>query len=379
MRAIRAIDRALTIIVTVLLICSFAVMLALAALQLLLRGTLHTSISWGDVAARQLVIWVGFFGAYFATRGEKTLPYRRSDASLSPAGAPVDQFRYRSFRRGRVFFSRARGATFVDAGLDPHATLFLGIPQTAAAMIVPRGIRPDHPAASFPHLESVRKGSRRGCPLRARRDDHRDRPGAFSCSWPLRRASVCDHRGHRSSCVQRHGNRHRRPHRRALPACGFPALIAIPLFTFAGFVLAESQAPRRLVNLAQAVFGWIPRGFAVVAVFITAVFTAFSGASGVTIIALGGLIFPALVKQGYPQRFSLGLMTTSGSLGLLFPPSLPIILYSIVAGVSIDKLFLAGLVPGILLVVILCAYSIRMGSPPGCRGSPSASRGWGRL
>jgi C4-dicarboxylate transporter, DctM subunit len=141
----------------------------------------------------------------------------------------------------------------------------------------------------------------------------------------------------------------------------FPALIAIPLFTFAGFVLAESQAPRRLVALAQALFGWVPGGFAVVAIFTTAVFTAFSGASGVTIIALGGLIFPALVKQGYPRGFSLGLMTTSGSLGLLFPPSLPIILYSIVAGVSIDKLFLAGLVPGALLIVILSAYSIRMG------------------
>jgi tripartite ATP-independent transporter DctM subunit len=141
----------------------------------------------------------------------------------------------------------------------------------------------------------------------------------------------------------------------------FPALIAIPLFTFAGYLLAESQGPRRMVNLAQALFGWMPGGLAVVAVFSTAVFTAFSGASGVTIIALGGLILPALLKQGYPEGFSLGLMTTSGSLGLLFPPSLPIILYSIVAGVSIDKLFVAGLVPGILLVVILSAYSIRMG------------------
>jgi TRAP-type C4-dicarboxylate transport system permease large subunit len=141
----------------------------------------------------------------------------------------------------------------------------------------------------------------------------------------------------------------------------FPALIAIPLFTFAGFVLAESQGPKRLVNFAQAVFGWMPGGFAVVAVFSTAVFTAFSGASGVTIIALGGLIFPALLKQGYPEKFSLGLMTTSGSLGLLFPPSLPIILYSIVAGVSIDKLFVAGLLPGILLVVTLSLYSVRMG------------------
>jgi len=140
-----------------------------------------------------------------------------------------------------------------------------------------------------------------------------------------------------------------------------PALIAIPLFTFAGYLLAESQAPKRLINLAQSLFGWMPGGLAVVALFSTAIFTAFSGASGVTIIALGGLIYPALIKQNYPDKFSLGLMTTSGSLGLLFPPSLPIILYSIIAGVNIDKLFLAGLIPGILLLLILSVYSVRVG------------------
>ncbi len=139
----------------------------------------------------------------------------------------------------------------------------------------------------------------------------------------------------------------------------FPALIAIPLFTFAGYVLAESKAPRRLIAMATSLFGWMPGGLAVVALFTTAIFTAFSGASGVTIIALGGLILPALLKEKYPERFSLGLMTTSGSLGLLFPPSLPIILYSIVAKVNIDQLFLAGLVPGILLLIILSVYSVR--------------------
>ena len=140
-----------------------------------------------------------------------------------------------------------------------------------------------------------------------------------------------------------------------------PALIAIPLFTFAGYLLAESQAPKRLIGLAQALFGWMPGGLAVVALFSTAIFTAFSGASGVTIIALGGLIYPALVKQNYPEQFALGLMTTSGSLGLLFPPSLPIILYSIIASVNIDKLFVAGLIPGVLLLVILSLYSIWTG------------------
>lgn len=138
----------------------------------------------------------------------------------------------------------------------------------------------------------------------------------------------------------------------------FPSLIAIPLFTFAGYLLAESKTPQRLVNLSQAVVGSIPGGLAVVALFSCAIFTAFTGASGVTIIALGGLLFPIMLKQGYPEKFSLGLLTTSGSLGLLFPPSLPIILYGLVAQISIDKLFIAGLVPGFLLVVLLSAYAL---------------------
>ena len=135
-----------------------------------------------------------------------------------------------------------------------------------------------------------------------------------------------------------------------------PALIAIPLFTFAGFLLAESKAPRRLLAFAEALFGWMPGGLAVVGLVSCAVFTAFTGASGVTIIALGGLLHPMLKKQGYPDRFSLGLLTCTGSLGLLFPPSLPIILYGLVAQVSIDKLFLAGALPGLLLLGGLGAY-----------------------
>ncbi|NOZ60567.1 MAG: TRAP transporter large permease subunit, partial [Calditrichaeota bacterium] len=124
-----------------------------------------------------------------------------------------------------------------------------------------------------------------------------------------------------------------------------PTLLAIPLFTFAGYLLAESGTPKRLVNLSRAMFGWLPGGLAIVALVTCAFFTAFTGASGVTIVALGGLLFPVLIKEGYSEKFSLGLVTTSGSLGLLFPPSLPIILYGLVAKISIDQLFLAGIVP----------------------------------
>jgi tripartite ATP-independent transporter DctM subunit len=140
-----------------------------------------------------------------------------------------------------------------------------------------------------------------------------------------------------------------------------PTLVAIPLFTFAGYMLAESKAPTRLVNLARAVFGVIPGGLGVVTLVTCALFTAFTGASGVTIIALGGLLYPILLKEQYPERFALGLVTTSGSLGLLFPPSLPLILYGVVSSLSIDKLFAAGLVPGTILLVVLGAFAIQRG------------------
>lgn len=137
-----------------------------------------------------------------------------------------------------------------------------------------------------------------------------------------------------------------------------PLLIAIPLFTFAGYLLSESGAPKRLVRVTTALMGWMPAGLAVVALVACALFTAFTGASGVTIIALGALLLPALKQAGYPERFSLGLVTSAGSLGLLFAPSLPLILYGVVAEISIEKLFLAGVLPGILMLVLLSGYSV---------------------
>jgi C4-dicarboxylate transporter, DctM subunit len=140
-----------------------------------------------------------------------------------------------------------------------------------------------------------------------------------------------------------------------------PILYTIPLFTFAGFILAESRAAVRIVNFSRAVLGWLPGGFAIVALSACAFFTAFTGASGVTIIALGGLLYPAMIKEKYPDKFSLGLLTTSGSLGLLFPPSLPVIIFGVIAETSINKLFAAGLIPGILLIFLLSVYSFFVG------------------
>ncbi|ETW92669.1 MAG: C4-dicarboxylate ABC transporter [Candidatus Entotheonella factor] len=146
-----------------------------------------------------------------------------------------------------------------------------------------------------------------------------------------------------------------------LGLAGLPFLSSIPLFTFAGYLLSESRAPNRLVRLSGALLGWIPGGLALVALSVCALFTAFTGASGVTIIALGAILFPALKQDGYPDPFNLGLVTTAGSLGLLFAPSLPLILYGVIAEVSIDHLFRAGILPGLLMLLMLSGYSLWIG------------------
>jgi C4-dicarboxylate transporter DctM subunit len=142
-----------------------------------------------------------------------------------------------------------------------------------------------------------------------------------------------------------------------------PLLVSLPLFIFAGVLLSESEAPKRMLHFSQIFLGWLPGGLAVVSLFVCAIFTAFTGASGVTIFALGGLLLPALLADGYDEKFSMGLITSSGSLGLLFPPSLPLILYGVIAQSRIDHLFLAGILPGLLMLALLAGYSIIKSGP----------------
>ena len=144
-----------------------------------------------------------------------------------------------------------------------------------------------------------------------------------------------------------------------------PLLLALPLFTFAGYILAESQLSSRLVKMTSVFLGWLPGGLSVVAFVTCAFFTAFTGASGVTIVAVGALLFPALVQAGYGEKFSLGLVTTSGSLGLLLAPSLPLILYGVIVQqmnlpnpFTIQELFIAGILPAFLMIGLLTVYSI---------------------
>jgi tripartite ATP-independent transporter DctM subunit len=148
-------------------------------------------------------------------------------------------------------------------------------------------------------------------------------------------------------------------------------LAAIPLFTLTGFFLAEGQSSTRLLRALRGLFGWMPGGTAVAAATLCAFFTLFTGGSGVTILALGGLLLPALLKEGYRERFAIGLLTASGSLGLLFPLSVPLILYGIVAqNVAIEDLFIGGLIPGALMLALLAALGVREAIKSGAARTP---------
>lgn len=153
-----------------------------------------------------------------------------------------------------------------------------------------------------------------------------------------------------------------------------PTLPAIPLFTLAGFLLAEGRSSERLLRVFRGYFGWIPGGTAVVCAVLCSFFTVFTGGSGVTILALGGVLFPALLRDGYRERFSLGLLTASGSLGLLLPPALPLILYAVVAQIPIEDIFIGGILPGILLTAMVAAWGVREGIVAGAGRYPFRAR-----
>ncbi|MFO0616854.1 MAG: TRAP transporter large permease subunit [Polyangiaceae bacterium] len=140
-----------------------------------------------------------------------------------------------------------------------------------------------------------------------------------------------------------------------------PLLITIPLFTFAGYLMAESKTPNRLVRASSAALGWMPGGLAVVCIAASAFFTTMTGGSGVTIVAVGGFLYPALVRQGYPKDFSLGLVTSAGAIGLLFPPSPLVMIYSVVAGIDMNAAYLATSIPALGLMLVLAAYAVWVG------------------
>jgi tripartite ATP-independent transporter DctM subunit len=140
-----------------------------------------------------------------------------------------------------------------------------------------------------------------------------------------------------------------------------PAMAAIPLFIFAGYLLAESKTPKRLVNFSHALLGWMPGGLSLVALISCAIFTAFTGASGITIVAVGAILYPALLQEKYPERLYLGLITIGGGLGTLFMPALPIILYGVISKTNVENLFIAGLIPGMMRICLNLVYTSYVG------------------
>jgi tripartite ATP-independent transporter DctM subunit len=152
-----------------------------------------------------------------------------------------------------------------------------------------------------------------------------------------------------------------------------PVLVALPLFTFTGCLLTRTAAPQRIMNLTRALAGWLPGGLAIAALGSCAFFTALTGASGVTIVAMGSILYPVLRKQAYRDNFTLGLLTTSGSLGLLFPPSLAVILYGVIAQIPINEIFTAALIPGVMLLLLLSLYCATHRFVAGRKDAPAAA------
>jgi tripartite ATP-independent transporter DctM subunit len=351
-------------------------MIALPAASTLSRRLTGRELPGAAVLAQHITLWVGFLGALVATITEHHLALSTLD--LVPRGLP---------RRAAHFYDQTvsaavcallawASARLVASEWTGFGTVALGIRVAWSELVMPIGFG----------LMALRFAWRAG------------EPGRFA--WPLRALSLAlagaafllgratpgpalvwvliavvlaafllgapvfvAMSGVAMALFFRDGGADAIA---AVPTATFnlvssATLPAIPLLTAAGYVLAEGGAAQRLVRAYKGIFGWMPGGVAIMATFVCAVFTTFTGASGVTILALGGLLLPSLLREGYPEDFSVGLVTAAGSLGLLFPPSLPVILYGVVAQAPIDHLFIGGLVPGLLMIVIVAAYGVVTG------------------
>ncbi|MCS6980978.1 MAG: TRAP transporter large permease [Flavobacteriales bacterium] len=156
-----------------------------------------------------------------------------------------------------------------------------------------------------------------------------------------------------------------------------PALLSIPLYVFAGALMARGEIAKRLIDLAMATLGWLRGGLAAGAVLACVFFAAISGSSPVTLIAIGTIMYPAMLRYGYPEKMSLGVITVSGSLGILIPPSIPMIIFSIVTGTDVNKLFIAGVVPGILTAFLIILLALILGSRVEVNTQPFSFRNLG--
>jgi tripartite ATP-independent transporter DctM subunit len=349
------------------------VLIAVPAAETLARRFLGRDIPGASVVAQHLTLWVGFLGALLAAGTGRHLAL--STADVLPEGWPrrAAAVLTRSVSAGVAALLAWASWRLVSADVQSARSIVLGIPVWWSEAIMPvafglmalrfawrigKGPQPwlDRIAAALAIAAALWLGSVAPAPSLVAI------LGLMIALAFLAGAPVF---------IAMAGAAMLLFWRESAPVAAVPAatfqlvssatLPAIPLLTVAGYVLAEGGAARRLVRAYKGFFGWVPGGVAVMAAFVCAIFTTFTGGSGVTILALGGLLLPTLVEEGYPEGFSLGLVTASGSLGLLFPPSLPVILYGVVAQVPIGHLFLGGLVPGLLMILVVGVYGMAVG------------------
>lgn len=364
---------------------ALAAMVALPLLEIAVRAAAGTGVPGSQPFVQHLTLWVGFLGAALAARDGRLLSL--ATAQFLPAGA--------ARRAARVAAAAVAAAVATLLGLascelvaitrDAGTEVAAGVPAWATQLVLP---------AAFAAV-ALRLAWRAGPPAAARAAAATGIAlGAVlwwlgpqlagASTWPglavllaaaVLGAPIFAVLGGIAAWLYLVGD--------VTPAAILvetyalsvsPTLPAIPLFTLAGLVLAAGRSSDRLLAVFRACFGWLPGGTAVVCAFLCSFFTVFTGGSGVTILALGGLLLPALLRDGYPERFSLGLLTAAGSLGLLLPPALPLIVYAVVAQVPVEDLFVAGILPGLLLTAMVAAWGVREGLRSGTPRAPFVPR-----
>jgi tripartite ATP-independent transporter DctM subunit len=346
-------------------------MALLPVLELLLRSVFRLSPPSSSQYVQNLTLWVGFLGAMIASRDKKHLMLVTGVDKLPPSLRKIAELVAAVISTAVAASLAWAGLQFVRSEMNAPATIDDWLPVWVAELILPLSfavmtlrfilqaggwkqrlvaalglplawllgfaLASHAPLFLWPAVGAVIVASILGAPLFV---------GMGGCALLL---FLSDGTPAASIPVETY---------RLIVS---PSLPTVPLFTLAGFILAEGGASKRYLRLFQALFGWLPGGLAIVATLVCSFFTTFTGASGVTILAVGGLLYPMLRKSGYPEKFSVGLLTATGSLGLLFPPSLPVILYAIVARVPIPDLFRAGALPGALLVLAIVVMAAREG------------------
>jgi len=345
-------------------------MIVLPAAETLARRFLDRGIPGASVVVQTLTLWVGFLGALLAAGRGRHLALATAD--VLPEGWPrrAASVLRRSVSAGCSALLGWASWKLVEADMESARTLILGIPVWWTELIMPvafglMALRFMWRPAPGPQSWLDRGLALLAIGLALALGSAGAGPGLVGILGLLLLLSFLVGA---PVFIAMAGTAMLLFWREGVPIAAVPTetfrlvsnatLPAIPLLTVAGYVLAEGEAAKRLVQAYKGFFGWMPGGVAVMAVVVCAVFTTFTGGSGVTILALGGLLLPILLEEGYPEGFSLGLVTASGSLGLLFPPSLPVILYGVVAQVPIGHLFLGGLVPGLLMILVVAVYSV---------------------